>query len=75
MYVQYAMYYIGLYSVDFDISYSTIGGHRYVCEDAQMIVCVCDVCVCMGWRVCETVHIYIYTFCNKLAMGKFPMVP
>ena len=29
-----------------------------------MIVCVCDVCVCMCWRVCETMHIGMLSAIN-----------
>ena len=41
-----------------------------MCEDAQMTVCVCVMCV----GVCVWDNAYMYTFCNKLAMRKFPMV-
>ena len=52
------MYYTDLHSVDFDISYFTIRHYIYinVCEDAQMILCVCVMSVDMGVRQC----IYVY---------------
>ena len=30
-----------------------------------MIVCVCDVCICMCWRVCETMNICILSAINN----------
>ena len=36
---------------------------------------MCVWCVCMYVLACLWDNTYMYTFCNKLAMGKFPMVP